>query len=130
MRVFTEDAAWLLENLASASLSRAFLLFPDPWPKGRHHKRRFVTHERLDLLARALKDNAEFRIATDHEDYATWIVRHMSARPDFEWLDEGPGDWRVRTAPPEGDWPGTRYEGKALKRGAQPIYLRYRRRPR
>ena len=126
VRVFTDDAAWLLGALAPDTLSRAFLLFPDPWPKKRHNKRRFVNHENLDLLSRALKDGAEFRIATDHDDYANWIVRHMAARPDFEWLAEGPDDWRQRPA----DWPATRYEEKALEKGISAVYLRYRRRPR
>ena len=127
VRIFTEDAAWLLESLKPACLSRVFLLFPDPWPKARHHKRRFISPERLDLLAHALKPGSEFRMATDHEDYATWMVRHMANRSDFEWLADAPADWRRRPAPPDGDWPGTRYEAKAIERGDMPVYLRYRR---
>ncbi|MBI1179068.1 MAG: tRNA (guanosine(46)-N7)-methyltransferase TrmB [Alphaproteobacteria bacterium] len=123
VRIWTDDAALLLAALRPGSISRAFLLFPDPWPKARHHKRRFVSPDRLDILSRALADGAEFRAATDHEDYGEWILRHMADRDDFEWLAERPGDWRGRTT----DWPQTRYEAKALARGAKPLYLRYRR---
>jgi tRNA (guanine-N7-)-methyltransferase len=124
VRVWTDDAALLLAALKPASIARAFLLFPDPWPKARHHKRRFVSPDRLDILARALADGAELRIATDHEDYGTWILRHMADRADFEWLAERAADWRSRPA----DWPATRYEAKALAQGLRPLYLRYRRR--
>lgn len=123
VRVWTDDAALLLAALKPASVARAFLLFPDPWPKVRHHKRRFVSPDRLDILSRALADGAEFRAATDHEDYGDWIVRHMSAREDFEWTAERAADWQGRTE----DWPQTRYEAKALARDAKPLYLRYRR---
>ncbi len=123
VRVWMDDAALLLAALRPASIGRAFLLFPDPWPKVRHHRRRFVSHDRLDILAEALADGAEFRVATDHLDYGDWIVRHMSAREDFEWTAERAADWRARTP----DWPQTRYEAKALARGEQPLYLRYRR---
>jgi tRNA (guanine-N7-)-methyltransferase len=123
VRIWTDDAALLLAALRPASIARAFLLFPDPWPKVRHHKRRFVSADRLDILARALAEGAEFRAATDHPDYGRWILRHLSAREDYDWLAERPSDWRGRTE----DWPQTRYEGKALARGAHPIYLRYRR---
>ncbi len=126
VRVWTDDAALLLAALAPGSISRAFLMFPDPWPKARHHKRRFVSHDRLDILARALADGAEFRAATDHADYGDWIVRHMNAREDFEWTAERAADWQARGA----DWPQTRYEAKALARGEKPLYLRYRRVPR
>ena len=123
VRVWTDDAALLLAALKPASIARAFLLFPDPWPKVRHHKRRFVSPDRLDILSRALADGAEFRAATDHEDYGDWIVRHMSAREDFDWTAERAADWQGRTE----DWPQTRYEAKALARDAKPLYLRYRR---
>ena len=123
VRIWMDDAALLLAALRPASVGRAFLLFPDPWPKVRHHRRRFVSHDRLDILARALADGAEFRAATDHADYGDWIVRHMNAREDFEWSAERAADWQGRTE----DWPQTRYEAKALAKGDKPLYLRYHR---
>ncbi len=126
VRVFSDDAAYLLSSLKPACLKRTFILFPDPWPKKRHHKRRFINETSLGLLADALDDGAELRIATDHPGYLQWILKAMLARPEFEWLVEGPADWRTRTA----DWPQTRYEAKALEAGARPAYLRYRRAPR
>jgi tRNA (guanine-N7-)-methyltransferase len=99
------------------------VLFPDPWPKSRHHKRRFIRPENLDLISRALRIGGELRIGTDHTDYGNWILRHMVQRTDFEWQAECPGDWRVR---PD-DWPQTRYEAKAVREGRSSIYLRYTR---
>ena len=126
VRVYADDAGLLLAQLAPASLARVFLLFPDPWPKTRHHKRRFIGKPSLDLLARVMAPGAELRIATDHMGYLTWILKHMVARQDFAWMAERPADWRAR---PD-DWPATRYEVKALEDGARPAYLRYRRRGR
>lgn len=123
IRILPDDARLLLERLGPATLGRVFILFPDPWPKARHHKRRFIRDETLDLLARVMKPGAELRIATDHSDYATWILMHMRRRPDFEWQIDRPADCQVR---PD-DWPATRYEEKALREGRQPVYLRYRR---
>lgn len=124
IRILNDDAALLLQALPSASLDRAFLLFPDPWPKRRHHKRRFVQPENLELMARALKPDAVWRIATDDMSYCRWILAHMTTHPAFEWLVAGPDDWRRRAD----DWPETRYERKALEQGRHPAYLSFRRR--
>lgn len=126
VRVLADDARLLLAGLAPGSLQRAFLLFPDPWPKSRHHKRRFVQTETLDLIARALCDGGEFRVASDIMGYIEWTLRVALAHPDFEWLAQGPADWRARTP----DWPPTRYEAKAIAAGRKPAYLRFRRRAR
>ncbi len=126
VRVFTDDARELLECLPDASLDRAFLLFPDPWPKLRHHKRRFVQPEQLDAVARVLRDGGEFRLATDDPGYQRWMLIQLMRHPAFEWTAERPGDWRERPK----DWPATRYELKALGQGRQPVYLRFRRRAR
>ncbi len=123
IRLFDDDAALLLQGLAPDSLSRVFILFPDPWPKARHHKRRFIRPDNLDLVSAALGEGGELRIGTDHVDYGNWIVRHMHRRSDFDWLAECPTDWRER---PD-DWPQTRYEAKAARQGRSSIYLRYRR---
>ena len=116
------DARDLMDVLPAASISKAFLLYPDPWPKKRHHRRRFVTQEHLEPLARALKPGAEFRVATDIPDYVRQTLEEVP-KAGFEWLAERPGDWR--TAWP--DWISTRYEQKALREGRVPHYLTFRR---
>ena len=123
VRILTDDAALLLDALPDACLDRVFLLYPDPWPKARHEKRRFLSHENLDKLARVTKPGAELLVATDHPIYLAWAVERMASRTDFTWLAERPRDWRD----PPPDWPGTRYEAKAIKQGRKPTYLSYRR---
>lgn len=123
VRLFDNDARFVMAALPAQSLSRAFVLFPDPWPKTRHHKRRFVQRANLDVLARLLKPGAELRLATDDPSYLPWMVEHACQHRDFEWLAEGPADWRSRPA----DWPATRYEQKMLA-GHRPVFLRLRRR--
>ncbi|MDF2765250.1 MAG: tRNA ((46)-N7)-methyltransferase TrmB [Rhodospirillales bacterium] len=124
VRIHPDDARPLLKALPDRSIGRAFLLFPDPWPKARHARRRFVGPENLAELARILKPGAELRFASDDPGSVAWTLEHLTRSPDFEWLARGPSDWRVR---PD-DWPATRYEEKALKAGRRPAYLRFRRR--
>lgn len=126
VRFLADDARLLVRALPDASIGRVFVLFPDPWPKMRHHKRRFVARPTLDLLARVMEDGAELRLATDDPSYQPWMVEHACGHPDFDWLAECAADWRER---PE-DWPATRYEGKALAAGRRPMFLRLRRRAR
>ncbi|HSR72571.1 MAG TPA: tRNA (guanosine(46)-N7)-methyltransferase TrmB [Kiloniellales bacterium] len=126
VRVFQGDGRDLLAVLTEASLDRAFVLFPDPWPKTRHHKRRIVQPDTLDRLAAVMKDGVELRLATDDMAYLRWMLELLLRHPDFEWLARGPEDWRGRPA----DWPQTRYETKAIEQGRRPAYLRFRRRPR
>jgi tRNA (guanine-N7-)-methyltransferase len=126
IRILTDDARLLLAALPPRSIGRVFILFPDPWPKQRHHKRRIVTRETLDTLARVMVDGAELRLATDDVDYLGWMLARAPVHPDFAWLAEGPADWRTRPA----DWPATRYEAKAIAAGRRPYFLRLRRRPR
>jgi tRNA (guanine-N7-)-methyltransferase len=122
IRLFTDDARLVMAALPDRSLSRAFILFPDPWPKTRHHKRRFVGRTNLDVLARLMKPGAELRLATDDPSYLPWMVEHACTHPAFEWLAERPSDWRGR---PD-DWPPTRYEQKMLA-GHKPVFFRLRR---
>jgi tRNA (guanine-N7-)-methyltransferase len=124
IRLHNGDALDLLDRLPPASLARAFLLHPDPWPKARHAKRRFVNPGPLALLARALKPGSELRIGTDHPVYCHWTLQQLQDHPDFEWLATTPSDWNRR---PE-DWPPTRYEQKALREGREVWYFRFRRR--
>jgi tRNA (guanine-N7-)-methyltransferase len=123
VRLFNDDARLLMAALPERSLSRVFILFPDPWPKTRHHKRRFVQRATLDVLAPLMKPGAELRLATDDPSYLPWMVEHACTHPAFEWLAERPSDWRSR---PD-DWPPTRYEQKMLA-GHKPVFLRFRRR--
>ena len=126
LRLLIDDARPLVEALTEASLERVFILFPDPWPKLRHHKRRLVSTATLDALARAMADGAELRLATDDADYLRWMLERVTAHAAFEWLALGPRDWRERVA----DWPPTRYEQKAIAAGRRPSFLRFRRRRR
>jgi tRNA (guanine-N7-)-methyltransferase len=124
LRIFPEDARLLLDALPPASLGRVFILFPDPWPKLRHHKRRIVAHATLDRLAAVMQAGAELRLATDDPGYLVWMLEHVTAHPAFTWLARRPADWRDR--PP--DWPPTRYEAKARAAGRVPTFLRFMRR--
>ncbi|MBN9888396.1 tRNA (guanine(46)-N(7))-methyltransferase TrmB [Salipiger abyssi] len=123
VRVHPGDVRNLFDVLPEASIDRAFLLYPDPWPKKRHHKRRFVTQEHLEPLARVLKPGAIFRVATDIPDYVRQTLVEVP-KAGFDWLAERPEDWRR----PWDDWLSTRYEQKALREGRVPHYLTFRRR--
>ncbi|MEJ2000410.1 MAG: tRNA (guanosine(46)-N7)-methyltransferase TrmB [Maritimibacter sp.] len=116
------DARDLFDVLPEGSIAKAFLNYPDPWPKKRHHRRRFVTPEHLEPLHRVLAPGAEFRVATDIPDYVRQTMEEVP-RAGFEWLAEGPADWRE----PWGDWISTRYEQKALREGRTPHYMTFRR---
>ncbi len=126
VRIFPDDARVLIDALPDASIARAFVLHPDPWPKVRHHKRRFVAGANLARLARVMVDGAELRLATDDLEYLDWMLEHSLASPHFEWLASGPDAWRDRPA----DWPVTRYEEKAVKEGRRSWRLAFRRLPR
>jgi tRNA (guanine-N7-)-methyltransferase len=109
-----------MDVLPERSVSKAFLLYPDPWPKLRHHRRRFVTPEHLEPLGRSLMQGAEFRVATDIGDYVRQTLQEVP-KAGFDWLAEAPDDWRM----PWGDWISTRYEQKALREGRRPHYLTF-----
>lgn len=121
LAVYPGDVRDMFDVLPEASIDRAFLLYPDPWPKSRHHRRRFVTAEHLAPLVRVLKPGAIFRVATDIPDYVRQTLEQVPGH-GFEWLAEGPGDWRVAWD----DWISTRYEKKALREGRVPHYLTFR----
>lgn len=123
LSVTDEDARNVMDVLPAGSVARAFLLYPDPWPKTRHHKRRFVNPEGLGMLARVMAPGAELRVATDIEDYVRHSLEQADRHPAFAWTAEGPADWRA----PWPGWPSTRYEQKALREGRRPHYLTFRR---
>ena len=124
VRIHMGDAIEVLERLPDAALARAYLLHPDPWPKARHAKRRFMNQGPIDLLATKLAAGAEFRFGTDHPVYCRWAMMVMGARDQFAWTAREPADFLVRPA----DWPETRYEAKALVQGHEVWYFRYIRR--
>ncbi len=119
IRIFTDDARLLIGKLPDASLEKVFILYPDPWPKTRHHKRRLVSKETLDMLARVMKKGAQLRLATDHADYATWMLERLLDHPDFIWAAQSSHDWKS----PPSDWVTTRYEQKRL--AGTPTYLNF-----
>lgn len=122
IRVHAGDARDLMDVLPEGSIDKAFLLYPDPWPKARHHRRRFVTPEHLEPLHSILVPGAELRIATDIPDYVRQTLEEVP-RAGFEWLAQRAQDWRT----PWDDWLSTRYEQKALREGRTPHYLTFRR---
>ena len=122
LRIHAGDARDLMDVLPAQSIDKAFLLYPDPWPKKKHHRRRFVTPEHLRPLQAALKPGAELRIATDIPDYVRQAMEEVP-RAGFDWLAERASDWRE----PWADWLSTRYEQKALRQGRTPHYLTFRR---
>lgn len=124
VRVFDDDATRLLDWLPDASLDGLVLLYPDPWPKKKHWKRRFVSSTNLDRFARVLKPGGAFRFASDIDTYVNWTLLHCRSHPAFDWQAAEANDWQQ----PYAGWPGTRYEAKALREGRTPAYLTFVRR--
>ena len=124
VRLHMGDALDVLAQLPDASLERVYLHHPDPWPKARHAKRRFMNPGPLDRIAAKLKPGGEFRFGTDHPTYLRWALMQMNRRRDFEWQAAEAKDFLTR---PE-DWPETRYERKARRLGHEVWYFRYVRR--
>ncbi|PRY25415.1 tRNA (guanine-N(7)-)-methyltransferase [Aliiruegeria haliotis] len=122
IRVHPGDARDMFDVLPEQSIARAFLLYPDPWPKKKHHRRRFVTPEHLAPLARVMKHGAVLRVATDIPDYVRQTLEQVP-KHGFHWMAERPADWRE----PWDDWFSTRYEQKAIREGRVPHYLTFRR---
>lgn len=123
VRLHQGDARDVIAHLPDASLTRVWILFPDPWPKTRHHKRRLIQPDFVAALARVLKPGGAVRFATDWADYAAWTLAHFTHAPDFDWIADAPRDWRT---PFEGHVT-TRYEAKRLGDCA-PIFLEFVRR--
>ncbi len=123
LRLWPDDARDLLERLPTASIGRCYILFPDPWPKARHHRRRIVSPETIADLARVLVPGGLLRLATDHMGYCRWMLAHLIGHPDFAWTARRPADWRERPA----EAVATRYEEKARAAGRTPAFLEFRR---
>ena len=123
IRLHHGDATEVLAWLPPASLARVDLIYPDPWPKRRHWKRRFVQDQSVAAIARTLRPAGEFRFATDIPDYAAWTLKHLMRSPDFAWTAERAEHWQQA-------WPGfsgTRYEAKAKRESRVPCYLIFQR---
>ena len=121
LRLCRGDAQTLVEAAPNALFSRVFILYPDPWPKRRHHKRRVVSGTMIETLARVMRPGGELRFATDIDDYAGWTLRRFLASPHFRWAAGRAADWRN----PWPDWAPTRYEAKARKAGRGSVYLTF-----
>ena len=124
VRLHFGDATELMQWLPDASIAAVDLLYPDPWPKRRHWKRRFVQDESIAALARILRPGGTFRFATDIDDYAAWTLVRLLRSPSFVWTAERADDWRK----PWPSYAATRYEAKALCVGRTPCYLVFQRR--
>jgi tRNA (guanine-N7-)-methyltransferase len=119
IRLYDEDATQLLEWLPDGCLSRIDLLYPDPWPKKRHWKRRFLNEENIKRFHRVLRSGGEFRFASDIESYVNWGLRHVFDHGGFDWMANKASDWHG----PWPEWISTRYEKKAIREGRTPCYM-------
>lgn len=122
--VYDDDARTVLDALPDGALGTAYLLYPDPWPKKRHHKRRFINAANLAEIFRVLRPGGVFVVASDIAAYLDWTLVHVRAHGGFEWPVETSADWQT----PPANWLGTRYEAKARKAGRRPGYLTFTRR--
>lgn len=123
IRIYADDIRLLFARLPDNFLDKVFLLFPDPWPKKRHAERRFVNPDNLKEIARVLKPNGLFRIATDHPVYKTWVLHQMRNNKDFKWTAKCGNDWKQ----PPHDWVETKYQRKAIREGRRPVFFDYQR---
>lgn len=119
IRLNTDDARLLIKQLPDACLDSAFILFPDPWPKLRHNKRRLVNQETLAMVARVHKKGGRLLIATDHVDYSVWILEQLAATPHYTWTAREQADWLT---PPK-DWAETKYQRKTTAQGRSPLFF-------
>jgi tRNA (guanine-N7-)-methyltransferase len=124
IRVYCGDAGQVIDALPDGALCGVYLLYPDPWPKRRQRKRRFLSDAMLAALARVMGSGAQLRFATDIDDNAGWTLARVLRSPDFFWNAQTASDWQA--AWPE--WSATRYEAKALAAGRKPVYLIFTRR--
>lgn len=121
IRIWPDDARLLMKRMLPQSIDKLFLINSDPWPKTRHHKRRFIQKETLDEIHRLLKNNAEFRMATDHAGLASWQLEKTYFHGGFVWAASAASDWRTRPV----DAPETRYQQKGVKKGHATTFLNF-----
>jgi tRNA (guanine-N7-)-methyltransferase len=123
VRIWPDVAGPLMERFQPASLDRVFILFADPWPKKRHHKRRLIDRPLIDQLAVLMKPGAILRLASDDRDYIHWMLERLVAHAAFAATAKTPMEWLH----PPADWPGTHFEARAHRAGIEPVYLEFRR---
>lgn len=123
VKILNDNARELLPQLPASQFDVVYILYADPWPKRKQQKRRIVCEYVLDQVARILKPGGVLRLASDIDDYVSWMLAHLLCRDDFLWLARDPVDWQKRPA----DWPSTRYEAKAIQAGRTPTYLELKR---
>jgi tRNA (guanine-N7-)-methyltransferase len=123
IRIWDADATELIGRLPARSIAGVYLLYPDPWPKRRHRKRRFISDASLQALARVMIRGAQLRFATDIDDYAGWALARVLRSGAFRWTAERADDW----CRPWPEWPSTRYEAKAAREGRKAVYLTFER---
>jgi tRNA (guanine-N7-)-methyltransferase len=119
IRIATQDAREVMEKLPDDCIDNAYILFPDPWPKARHNKRRLVNQDTLARLARIHKREGELLLATDHYDYATWMLDQIHATPHYRWTAKRATDW----LDPPALWVETKYQRKTTEQGRMPQFF-------
>ena len=121
IKIYNGNAIDVVDTLDKNTLTTIYILFPDPWPKKRHHKRRLISKYNLDKFSNVLKKGGQLFIATDHEEYQYWILEIMSNRSDFRWICSGCNDFKSKPY----EYPETKYEKKAILAGRRPVYLNF-----
>lgn len=119
IRLFTRDARELIEQMPDASVDSIFILFPDPWPKARHVKRRLVNPKTLEMLHRIHKPNGRLLLATDYEDYSVHMLQLLQGNPHYRWTAKEMNDWHI----PPADWTETKYQRKTSAEGRAPVFI-------
>jgi tRNA (guanine-N7-)-methyltransferase len=121
VKIFTGDAIKIINSLKNRSISKVFILFPDPWPKKRHHKRRIINKKLISNLSIVMKEGAELIIASDHNNYISWIMHHFLNNKNLVWMAKSKKDFLIK---PE-NWPITRFEERAKKLGSICYFFRF-----
>ncbi len=119
IRLFTQDARELITAMPENSVDSVFILFPDPWPKLRHNKRRLVNLQTLSMLARIHKPGGRLLLATDHVDYSVWMFEVLQHTPHYRWTAQAQADWQT----PPADWTETKYQRKTSAEGREPVFI-------